>query len=719
MWEGLEHVVLPRADGIRTFLAFELPASCADWRWSTSSTDLEGKRVPPIKDFLERHLQHTATVHGCGHGLIAQKGSEKGLPVRKVWRIDTNSLRLAVALHPPDGRHAHERRTSWSIYRCKRDIGVNHAKCAGRVTRASQHYPEEFARTVYVAWCQEVADRYTHVIHPSMPAVSRHLRNRGAPMTSITISVSKGELRRSADRSGPKGRCCRKCSTKVLTPILLCRVRRCLELSLIHTCFRRRAAMGFHALPDDQVRGRLRFLNAMYGYDEVRLRGSVIASTIIWSMAADRNVQEDTLLGYCQQLLVNARHAVTNCGNSYTEMGINSGEPIATTQVASMLKTYVCNIHPDKVDRNLNIEERRVLGEHSKRIGVFREFFPDDVTRFFYDGACNVYDAHGVKWEKVSCPVSWRQARPRMTRELTDTEKALQWSGPPGAGASSASAGVASDMPPPPPPPTATRRSGQTPPPPPSPRGTVASEVRGTSRRRPLTPPLDPARKSPRKDRRGGASGTRIPPGATAHDAARPNLANQSKSRPSIPPPRISTSGSGSACVSAGSDDSGPTFAGPGGGGTSPADPNLRRRDAPTTGWRIWAQNVGFTEHAWTLPYWVKYSFDKVGSWYDDYIAGISEEFPHPQPGVRKRVRDTADEMMGRLRWVEQFTLAVMALTDKAQNYHLGQNILGCGLCSILYAKRPSAFQSLLDFVDWLCSCKEIRHSVHGASVCL
>ena len=77
MWEGLERAVLPHVDGIRKFLAFEWPASCAYWQWSATSTDLEGKRVPPIRDILERYLQHAALVHGCEYGLIAEKGRRK------------------------------------------------------------------------------------------------------------------------------------------------------------------------------------------------------------------------------------------------------------------------------------------------------------------------------------------------------------------------------------------------------------------------------------------------------------------------------------------------------------------------------------------------------------------------------------------------------------------------------------------------------------------
>ena len=54
----------------------------------------------------------------------------------------------------------------------------------------------------------------------------------------------------------------------------------------------------------------------MYGYDEMWLRGSIIKSTMLWNMAADRNVQEGTLLEYVQQFVKNAKHIVTLAATS-------------------------------------------------------------------------------------------------------------------------------------------------------------------------------------------------------------------------------------------------------------------------------------------------------------------------------------------------------------------------------------------------------------------
>ena len=144
-------------------------------------------------------------------------------------------------------------------------------------------------------------------------------------------------------------------------------------------------------------------------------------------------------------------------------------------------------------------------------------------------------------------------------------------------------------------------------------------------------------------------------------------------------------------------------------------------------GWIAWAQEAGLADHAWTLPYWVKYSFDEVDTWYDDYIAGINDE-AYSEPEQKKAVRDLVDEKMGRLRdsvvqryvteqcasrgkrftapclWmrcVEQFALAVMALTDKSQMYIFQQSMLKRGLHHNLYDERPSTFQDFLKFFEF------------------
>ena len=58
-----------------------------------------------------------------------------------------------------------------------------------------------------------------------------------------------------------------------------------------------------------------------------------------------------------------------------------------------------------------------------------------------------------------------------------------------------------------------------------------------------------------------------------------------------------------------------------------------------------------------------------------------------------------------------------MALTDKSQKYIFHQCVLKSGLYYNLYDERPSTFHDFLKYFEWLCTCKDLRRSVHGASL--
>ena len=158
MWKAFRSIVLPRIDGKSVCVAFEWPAACAYWRWSASTCSLDGARVPPIHETLDRLLPFTALVHGCEHELLAECGPLKGAPVRKLWRVDTDCRSIVDALHRDKSIPLRDRQLKWYTYRCVHDRTVKHAQCAGRVTRMTQHYPTAFSRVVHEAWKRHCDD---------------------------------------------------------------------------------------------------------------------------------------------------------------------------------------------------------------------------------------------------------------------------------------------------------------------------------------------------------------------------------------------------------------------------------------------------------------------------------------------------------------------------------------------------------------------------------
>ena len=146
MWKALDDIVLPFLDGASTFMAFEWPAACSYWDWSSESHDLDGRRVPDIRGRLGHYLHSTALVHGCEHELRASCGPSKGELVRKLWRVDSDCESLTRALHRKKNLSVEQRRNHWKAYSCSHGKSVHHARCAGRVTRDTQHYPISLVR---------------------------------------------------------------------------------------------------------------------------------------------------------------------------------------------------------------------------------------------------------------------------------------------------------------------------------------------------------------------------------------------------------------------------------------------------------------------------------------------------------------------------------------------------------------------------------------------
>ena len=134
MWNALCRIVLPRLDGRHVCMAFEWPAACSYWKWSSDVFDLDGKQTPHIRDTLAGKLRFTSLVHGCEHDLMASRGKHKGELVRKLWRIDSDCEMLVRALHRDRRMSLHERRCEWRKYPCSHAKEVFHAACAGKVT---------------------------------------------------------------------------------------------------------------------------------------------------------------------------------------------------------------------------------------------------------------------------------------------------------------------------------------------------------------------------------------------------------------------------------------------------------------------------------------------------------------------------------------------------------------------------------------------------------
>jgi len=128
MWTAFTRIVLPRINGRSVCLAFEWPAACAYWQWSASTRSLDGASTPEIRETLDLSVPYTALVHGCEHDLIAECGPNKGSPVRKLWRIDTDCIALLKALHRDPSICMQDRQVKWHTYRCIHDRSVKHAR---------------------------------------------------------------------------------------------------------------------------------------------------------------------------------------------------------------------------------------------------------------------------------------------------------------------------------------------------------------------------------------------------------------------------------------------------------------------------------------------------------------------------------------------------------------------------------------------------------------
>ena len=100
---------------LNPFVAIEWPKTCQYWHWRTT------------KNFLVNHHREleSSLVHGCAVGLVDQRG----VPVKKIWRVDTDLHALRELLQD---------------FRCP----GNHAHSESFDLKETQHYPVEMCKRI-------------------------------------------------------------------------------------------------------------------------------------------------------------------------------------------------------------------------------------------------------------------------------------------------------------------------------------------------------------------------------------------------------------------------------------------------------------------------------------------------------------------------------------------------------------------------------------------
>ena len=93
-------------------------------------------KEPVVQDFICKHDFSVVDFDGCMFGLVSHHGKQAGVPIRKPWRIATNSVALRKALSLTcDGRH-------------------QHAACQGKDTKVTQAYTDPLVQTIHAAFAR-------------------------------------------------------------------------------------------------------------------------------------------------------------------------------------------------------------------------------------------------------------------------------------------------------------------------------------------------------------------------------------------------------------------------------------------------------------------------------------------------------------------------------------------------------------------------------------
>ena len=114
------------------FIAMEWPRQCAYWQ------------EQEVQDFILKYGLVSVHLDGCMFGLVSKHGRNAGQPIRKPWRVDTNSPALAQQLSRVcDGSHTH-------------------VPCQGRDTKSTEGYTDEIVDTVHDAFRAQCLLRGRH-----------------------------------------------------------------------------------------------------------------------------------------------------------------------------------------------------------------------------------------------------------------------------------------------------------------------------------------------------------------------------------------------------------------------------------------------------------------------------------------------------------------------------------------------------------------------------
>ena len=122
--KSLKRLMLRLAD-YKPFLAFELPKSCAYWKW------------PEVQSLVKQYNLVKFRVDGCAVGVVDHAGA----PLLKSWCIASNVVCMnIIEKHLCDGKHVH---------------GV----ARGEALKRAENYTPAFARSIHDAWRNECTDR--------------------------------------------------------------------------------------------------------------------------------------------------------------------------------------------------------------------------------------------------------------------------------------------------------------------------------------------------------------------------------------------------------------------------------------------------------------------------------------------------------------------------------------------------------------------------------
>ena len=113
--------------GQQGWIAIEWPRGCTYWE------------SPQVLEYIERHELQTVTFDGCSLGL---KSVVDGRPIRKPWRITTNSLCVVDVFGPYQRIHEPSQ----------------HIICGGQDTKLTANYPMKMASLVHQAFRELVQE---------------------------------------------------------------------------------------------------------------------------------------------------------------------------------------------------------------------------------------------------------------------------------------------------------------------------------------------------------------------------------------------------------------------------------------------------------------------------------------------------------------------------------------------------------------------------------